>query len=516
MKLPEIAKTAPADVCLILEGTYPYQMGGVAAWTHELIRMHEHLTFAIVALVSRSAPTIPFYELPPNVVSLQTLRLQSLPPGRRLPAKQEAEFFAAIEEPLLRLQSHASLDDLSALLKAMEPWKKFLGSRELLDSPAAWELLNRMYRATMPKVSFIDYFWSWRGLFGGLFSLMLPELPPAKTYHALCTGYAGLLMARAYLETGRPCAVTEHGIYTNERRIEIATADWLDDPRSFTLSVRQMNGERTLKDFWMDTFGNYSRICYEAAQHIITLYEGNQEFQRTDGAEPGKLMVIPNGIDAEHYKAFPPVAHPPTVALIGRVVPIKDIKTFIKAVAILKESLPEVRALMLGPSDEDPDYARECHELVEHLKLGSNLSFTGKVAIENYLPTIDVMVLTSISEAQPLVILEAGAAGIPVVATDVGSCREMILGDSRESPSLGDGGAIVPLASPRDTADALLKLLTNPEHYQQCRRALMERVRRYYSKKDQYTAYANLYEELISAPGMYGGMHYPQFWKKVA
>ena len=76
--LPE---SAPADVCLILEGTYPYVQGGVSSWTHELIRMQHHLTFSLVTLVCAEAPTDLLYELPSNVVSLKTIRLQDLPEG---------------------------------------------------------------------------------------------------------------------------------------------------------------------------------------------------------------------------------------------------------------------------------------------------------------------------------------------------------------------------------------------------------------------------------------------------
>src|SRR5476651_2296018 len=64
-----------ADICLFLEGTYPYAMGGVATWVHELIQTQKHLTFSIVALISRDAPAKLAYELPPNVISIQNLRL---------------------------------------------------------------------------------------------------------------------------------------------------------------------------------------------------------------------------------------------------------------------------------------------------------------------------------------------------------------------------------------------------------------------------------------------------------
>jgi len=475
-------------------------MGGVASWTHDLIIMQSHLTFSLVALVSADAKLELAYKLPENVISLATVRLQKLPSGATsLPKKEEIALMEELEAPLLRLQSQANLNDLATIIDAIEPYREKLGKHILFNSKVAWDMLLRMYQNTMPKTSFIDYFWSWRGLFGGLFSILLapPPLPPAKAYHALCTGYAGVFLARARLETGKPCIVTEHGIYTNERRIEIASADWLHDNGAFSLSVNKSYIEREIKDFWIDTFGNYSRLCYEACSKIVTLYKGNQEFQRFDGAQHDKLMVIPNGIDFKRYGSLKRVAHAPTVALIGRVVPIKDIKTYIKAIGMLKSALPEILALIIGPSDEDPEYSKECMELVEHLDLKQTLLFTGKVDIEQYLKVIDVLVLTSISEAQPLVILEAGAAGIPTVATDVGACREMIMGDVSEKPRLGAGGAVVPLSNPRAVADAMLQLLTNQDYYTKCSRAINKRVQRYYNKEQQYKSYANLYDNLI-------------------
>src|SRR5262249_33943294 len=134
-----------------------------------------------------------------------------------------------------------------------------------------------------------------------------------------------------------------------------------------------------------------------------------------------------------------------------------------------------------------------------HLQLEDTLVFTGKVNVMDYLGSIDVIVLTSLSEAQPLVIIEAGAAGIPTVATDVGACREMIMGSRRESPALGDGGVVVPLANPRAVASALQRLLTQPEYYRLCSRAIAERVRCYYSKADQQAAYAGLYQQLVES-----------------
>jgi glycosyltransferase involved in cell wall biosynthesis len=490
---------AKANVCLILEGTYPYVPGGVSTWTHELIQMQDHLTFSIIALLRSGADTRMVFDLPKNVVSVTPVFLQELPLGTgRLPRGKEEQLFAALEAPLQKLQKQASLKELKAIIRALHDAHAKLGSRTLMDSNAAWEMLIRMYQNSMPDSSFLDYFWSWRALFGGLYSILLAEMPEADLYHALCTGYAGLFLARAHLETGRPCLVTEHGIYTNERRIEIASAEWLHDQKSYHLGIQRTPENTELRDFWIDTFCGYSRLCYEAASRIVTLYEGNQTVQLMDGAEKKKTMVIPNGIDFERFSSITPddKNRPPSIALIGRIVPIKDIKTFIRAVAILAESVPEIRAYVMGPVDEDKEYYQECLEVVQHLGLKKAIQFTGKVKLHDYLGKIDVVALTSLSEAQPLVILEVGAAGIPTVATNVGSCSEIILG---KDDSLGAGGIITPLANPQATADALIKLLNDKREYKKCSTAIRERVKRYYNKAEQHKAYAELYQGFLKS-----------------
>src|SRR3546814_17921359 len=79
-------------------------------------------------------------------------------------------------------------------------------------------------------------------------------------------------------------------------------------------------------------------------------------------------------------------------------------------------------------SSDLPDYAADCEALVAELGIGNAVQFAGRVDVAQWLPRIDLIVLTSLSEAQPLVILDGGACGVPVVAPDVGSCREMIEG----------------------------------------------------------------------------------------
>lgn len=486
-----------ADVCLVLEGTYPYVTGGVSNWAHDLIRAQRHLTFHLTTLVPPGPPGPLKFEIPENVVGMTRLELQVLPVGpaepRWLPAVLEA-----IEAPLIRLSTAGGLDDVSAILRALGPVREEAGRQALLNSRAAWDLLVRMYQQHCPHVSFLEYFWTWRTLFLGLYSVLLSPMVPARTYHALCTGYAGLYAARARLETGRPVLLTEHGIYTNERRIEITMADWLQEDTTRTLTIDRVH--RDLRDLWIDTFTSYSRACYAACERIVTLYEGNTVLQIQDGADPGRIEVIPNGIEIAETVVPERDSTRPTIALIGRVVPIKDIKTFLRACATLRGHVPDLRAWILGPLEEDPDYADECRQLASHLDLDSTVEFKGKVTLRDYFPLIDVVVLTSISEAQPLVILEGAAVGIPTVATDVGACREMVYGRSDEDPPLGPAGAVTPLANPAATAAELRRLLTDPAEYGRCGRAAQARVRRYYDKAELDRAYRRLYDRQIAMP----------------
>lgn len=489
---------AQADVCLLLEGTYPYIAGGVSTWVHDLLRAQSHLTFHLVCLLADRRERPRRYEVPANVTGITHIYLHDLPRGPRWWFGGE-RLLESLEPALLGMLGGGGAPPVGKLIRTLAPLRGRVGRRVLMNSPAAWRLVVRMYQAMIPETSFLDFFWSWRSLLGPFYAVLLQEVPPARVYHTISTGYAGLLAARLALETGRPAIVTEHGIYTNERRIEIAMADWLYEGVGRGLAVERPR--RDLKSLWVDAFISYSRITYAECESIVTLYGGNQDMQRRDGADPDKLALIPNGIDYPRYSAIPRApSDRPTIALIGRVVPIKDVKTFIRAAGLLRDRIPDLQALIMGPTEEDPDYVAECQAMVVHLGLMDVVRFTGPVRLDDHLGGLDAIVLTSISEAQPLVILEAGAAGVPTVATDVGACREMILGHPAEEPALGPGGAITAVSNPMATAAALQELLTDQAWWQRCSNAIRERVRRHYNKADLDRIYAGLYARYRALP----------------
>ena len=489
-----------ADVCLIVEGCYPYVPGGVSAWIDWLMRALPETRFSLVALWPRPMAMKARYARPPNLIGIEHLYLQQFG-ARPVTGGSVPLGIEHLSESLTRLTTQGGAAALSEVMQELALMRRHVSLEQLFNSPAAWQLVQEMYKREMPYGSFLHYFWAWRALLGGLFSVLEFPLPKAGVYHTISTGYAGLFAARCRLETGRPAILTEHGIYTNERRIELLMADWvadtidkghaLDDPRF------------DLRDMWVRAFEAYARTCYETATGVITLYGDNQRPQKLLGADPAKLSVIANGIDLNRFAGIEQASDSarPTMALIGRVVPIKDVKTYIEAARQLQKRISDLRAFVIGPTDEDQAYHNECLALVAEHGLEKTVIFTGPVNILDYLGSIHVMVLTSLSESQPLVVLEAGAAGIPFVATDVGSCREIIEGRADENPHLGLGGTVTHLADAGEIATAAEVFLTGHARRRQAGLALKARVAKHYRSEQAASAYRELYASLSGQTG---------------
>jgi glycosyltransferase involved in cell wall biosynthesis len=494
----ELADTE-VDVCIIVEGAYPYVSGGVSAWVHGLIRRQPDLRFAVVAILPEPPAPAAKYAGLPNLDRLHHLFLSELhgQGGWRRPrAFDQGEFDRAADVFL----SSGGLRELAALIRLLAPLVKARRTTDLIDSTLAWNLVCDLYQREMPHESFLHFFWAWRALFGGLVATLSFPLPPARVYHTVSTGYAGLLAARAAVETGRPAIITEHGIYTNERRIEILQADWIVDTIDTGFAIH--DPRRDLREFWSAAFESYARACYQACAEVITLHGANQSAQAALGAAPERMKIIPNGVDYQTLSRLGRAGphDRPTVALVGRVVPIKDIKTYLQAIARLRPQFPGLAALVLGPTDEEPAYFASCRAMAAELGLSDCLLFTGQVDITRYFPHMHVNVLTSVSESQPLSVLEAGAAGIPTVATDVGACRELLLGRRDERPALGQGGILTDVASPEQTAAAIATLLRDEERRQRLGHVMRERVKRHYDLPVVDDAYASIYRRCIAAP----------------
>jgi len=99
------------------------------------------------------------------------------------------------------------------------------------------------------------------------------------------------------------------------------------------------------------------------------------------------------------------------------------------------------------------------------------------------------------------------------VATDVGACREMIIGSFRENPPLGPAGEITSLASPDATANAIFHLLEDPSWYERCATIMRRRIQLYYNKKILERAYSALYTHYLSLPDSSEGVGGFQRWQ---
>lgn len=487
-----ISKPAGADICLVVEGCYPYVAGGVSGWLDWLMRSQPQTRFALVAIVAASQPREPKYEFPPNLVDFREIELG----GAVAPVRLGRAHRGVAEKltPLLAaFVANGRLDDFAAVSALVNDPARPIPLGALLRSELGWELCRATYERLMPYGSFKGYFWAWHALMDGLFAILKAPLPPARTYHTISTGYAGLLAARAKVEGAAGAIITEHGIYTTERRVEVLMAPWIIDTidKGLALDDERMD----LRDLWVTAFESYARCCYEACDTITTLFGANQPMQRALGAAESRLRVIANGIEVERFATIGrrPAAGGPVMALIGRVVPIKDVKTFILAVAEAVKRVPDLRAVVAGPEDEDRQYAEECRALLRETGLGERLRFLGRVDVAKLLGEVDVVVLTSLSEAQPLTVLEAGAAGIPCITTDVGSCRELIEGAADERPGHGAGGIVAGIARVGEIADAMARLSGDPELRRQMGENLRRRVRASYTSQQASAKYGELY-----------------------
>ena len=94
-------------------------------------------------------------------------------------------------------------------------------------------------------------------------------------------------------------------------------------------------------------------------------------------------------------------------------------------------------------------------------------------------------------------VLEANAAGLPIIATDVGACRELVEGRTPEDRALGISGMITPVATPNATAAALEELAKDPALCVEMGAAGRERVKRFYDLRDVMHRYQELYESFI-------------------
>lgn len=208
---------------------------------------------------------------------------------------------------------------------------------------------------------------------------------------------------------------------------------------------------------------------------------------------PEQFRVIPLGFELDAFLAIDGKigkfrreigleVDSPLVAVLGRVTAIKDHETLLRAVA----KLPQVHLAVLG----DGDKRSEIEELSRTLGIADRTHFVGwRLDVAEVLADVDVVALTSRNEGTPVSLIEAAAAGRPVVATAVGGTRSVV----RD----GATGLLVGPGDPDAVASALQRLLGRPSLAEEFGRAAREHVKEKFSHRRLLKDVSDLYGELI-------------------
>ncbi|HUR63212.1 MAG TPA: glycosyltransferase family 4 protein [Candidatus Thermoplasmatota archaeon] len=214
---------------------------------------------------------------------------------------------------------------------------------------------------------------------------------------------------------------------------------------------------------WYQTRRLAPRIL-SAAAAVVALSAESAAASPLLAPHAGKLHVIPNGIDAE---ALRPVqgraalrqtlgipAGAPVALFLGALNPIKGVDVLLDAWAEVGRSLPDAHLVVLGDGPYRAAYERQAKE--SRSPGPGRVHFRGFVHVGkgDFYAAADALVLPSRSETFPMVILEAGAAGLPVVASDLPPLRAMVQD--------GANGLLVPPEDSAALAAALLRLLRDP------------------------------------------------------
>lgn len=429
-------------VCLILEGCYPYVRGGVSTWAQEYIKSNPEIEFVIWTVHSnREFAKKPLYELPDNVVEMREIFLEDAYSGKKSKKNQEGKYDRVISALSLFLGQEKC------------DWKHIIDecitdnvdSLALGNSESFFDFSSEIAKASKGSIGLSDAYYGLKSMLVPLCFLLQQSVPEADLYHSAVTGYGGILGCLAKHKYNKPFVLTEHGIYPREREEELLQADWVTP---------------SLRDTWINMFYNLSKCAYTYADRVTSLFQKAKEKQIDIGCHADKCRIVPNGICYDRFEKIK-INDSPEIINIGafiRFAPIKDIKTLIYAFYELSHRQPDVCLYLMGGTD-DEQYKSECMVIIERLGL-DNVFVIGHVDTIEYMKKMDITVMSSISEGQPLAILESLAAARPCVTTNVGNCKELL---EEPEDSYGQSGFCCTPMDSIGLADALEKLCVDSD-----------------------------------------------------
>lgn len=209
----------------------------------------------------------------------------------------------------------------------------------------------------------------------------------------------------------------------------------------------------------------------------------------------GRVMMIRNAVDTELFYApdqrepcRSEFGLPPESVVIGssgRLEKVKRYDLMLRAFSLVQKRHPETRLMIAG----EGSLRHELESLARELGIENSIVWTGfRKDVPRLLAAMDIYVQSSVNEGLSLSILEAMAAGKPVIITDVGGARELV--EHRKT------GLLIPPGSAKIIAESITELLENPAETASFAREGREYVLREFGLKKMVDAYGKIYEDL--------------------
>ena len=224
------------------------------------------------------------------------------------------------------------------------------------------------------------------------------------------------------------------------------------------------------------------RLAYRAAHRVVANSAAARTQLEHEGVPPSKLRLIPNGLDPRRFIPAAPRSAIRRVVTVANLRPEKGHETLLGAARQILARHPAATFTFAG----DGPRREPLETLTRALELGSRVRFLGEC--QNVAPVLadaDLFVLPSRSEAFPNAVIEAMAAGLPVVATDVGGIPEII--------RHWENGVLVPPGDEHALADAVVALMDRPDHAAALGRAARADVEHHYTLDRMVEAFEHLY-----------------------
>jgi glycosyltransferase involved in cell wall biosynthesis len=475
-------------IALMTEGTYPFAFGGVSVWCDQLIRGMPGYDFHLVALVGTAAES-PVWALPGNVVSMVTMPLWGPAPAAPAPRRAGGRR-AGLPLRLLR-----QLIDILLGPQAGTP-QRFGGVlRELheycsrhgaltasLASDKAVRLLAEAWRDRSPGASPAE-----PTLHDAVTALQLLDhslrplcyqSEPADLGHAVANGLSLLPALAAKWQHGVPVLLTEHGVYLREQYLQ----------------HRRSPYRWPVKALYLSFLRHLCATGYAEAAAITPGNAYNRRWEERLGAEPSRIRTVYNGVDPACFPAVDGEPAVPTISWVGRIDPIKDLETLLRAFAQVHRDLPAARLRLFGsaPPGGEP-YLHRCQALAAELGIDGAAAFEGRVAdIRDAYQAGSIVVLCSVSEGFPYSLIEAMTCARACVATDVGGVTE----------ALADTGLIVPPRNPERLARACLSLLRDASLRRRLGSAARARALEYFTVDEAINTFDEIYHFLGSGQSL--------------